>query len=187
MSDSQGAILIGGSAGSVQALMAILPNLPADFALPIIIVIHLRPDAKSIMCEIFSPRCQIPVREASDKDPIEPSTIYFAPPDYHLMVEEGFSFALCTDDPIKFSRPAVDVLFETAANVYGERAIGIILTGANDDGADGLRAICDAGGIGIIQEASSALAPQMPMAARQQCPEARMLGLSEIGEYLQHL
>jgi two-component system chemotaxis response regulator CheB len=181
------AILIGGSAGCVEALLSILPALPTKFMFPIIVVVHQRPNSKSFLSEIFSAKCRMGVKEVEDKAPVELGTIYFAPPSYHLMIEEDFTFALCVDDPVKFSQPAIDVLFETAANVYGVSAVGIILTGANDDGAQGLRAICDAGGVGIVQDARTSLAPQMPLAAQKRCPEARVLTLPEIGEYLQNI
>ena len=178
------AVFVGASAGSVHALMQILPLLPEDFQFPVVVVVHLPPAPKSIMCEIFSAKCFVKVKEAEDKERLEPGTVYFAPADYHLLVEADQTFSLSCDDPVLYSRPSIDVLFESAADAYGDKALGIVLTGANEDGTRGLRAICDAGGGGIVQDASQALAPQMPAMALKRCPTAMVLTLEEIAQYL---
>ena len=135
------AIAVGTSAGGVEALSILLPALPSNLAAAVFIVVHLPRERPSLLVEIFQPRCGLPVREAEDKGIVEPGTIYFAPPDYHLLIDKGPQLALSADEPVHYCRPSVDVLFESAADVYGERLLGIILTGANEDGASGLAAI----------------------------------------------
>jgi two-component system chemotaxis response regulator CheB len=127
------------------------------------------------------------VKEAEDKELISPATIYFAPPDYHLLIEPDFRLSLSSDAPVRYSRPAIDVLFETAADAFGDSLTGVILTGANSDGARGLRAVCDAGGSGLVQCIASAEGKAMPTSALELCPEARSLSLVEISAALNAL
>jgi two-component system chemotaxis response regulator CheB len=181
------AVVIGASAGAVEALSTLLPGLPASYGLPIVIVVHIPPDKKSALVELFQRRCAMQVREAEDKEPISRATIYFAPPDYHLLIEVDRSLSLSSDEPVLFSRPSIDVLFESAADAYGADLIAIVLTGANNDGAKGLRAVTDAGGEAIIQNPDDAFATAMPLAAMAECPKARILSLSEIALYLRDL
>jgi two-component system, chemotaxis family, protein-glutamate methylesterase/glutaminase len=179
------AIVIGASAGALEALTDLLPGLPADYRLPILIVVHLPPDKTSLFAELMRARCAIRVREAEDKEPIEPGVAYFAAPDYHLLVEQDKRLSLSDDEPVLFSRPSIDVLFESAADAYGGGLIGVVLTGANSDGANGLRAVVEAGGVAVIQEPGSAYAAAMPEAAIAACPDARVLPVNEIAAYLQ--
>jgi two-component system, chemotaxis family, protein-glutamate methylesterase/glutaminase len=179
------AVVIGASAGAFEALSAILPKLPASFRPPVMVVVHMPQDRKSMMAELLQGRCRVKVREAEDKEPICGGTVYVAPPDYHLLVEMHGYLSLSSDDPILFSRPAIDVLFESAADAYGPGLIGIILTGANHDGANGMKAIVDAGGLAIVQRPEDAFAPAMPEAALAACPNARVLSLEEIATWLQ--
>jgi two-component system chemotaxis response regulator CheB len=178
------AVVIGVSAGALEALSAILPFLPSDYALPVIIVVHVPPDKKSVLAELFGAKCGIKVREAEDKEPISGGTVYFAPPDYHLLVETGKSLSLSSDEPVLYSRPSVDVLFESAADAYGPSLIAIVLTGANPDGAKGLKAVTNAGGTAIVQSPAGAYASAMPEAAIAACPEAQILSLKDIAIYL---
>jgi two-component system chemotaxis response regulator CheB len=178
------AVVIGVSAGGLKALSAILPALPADYPLPIMIVIHLPPDRDSVVAELFDDRCALTVREAEDKEDILPGHVYFAPPDYHLLVEADYRLSLSSEEPVLFSRPSVDVLFETAADVYGEGLIGIILTGANPDGAAGLKAVMAAGGLALVQRPDLSYASAMPEAALDMCPQAESLSLEQIAEKL---
>lgn len=178
------AIAIGSSAGAVDALLHILPLLPPDFSLPVFIVVHLIPDKESIMADIFQHRCQLNVKEAEDKETIVPGTIYFAPPDYHLLVEKDETLSLSSEEPVLHSRPSIDVLFETAADAYHESLIGIILTGASSDGARGLKAVCAAGGKAIVQDPATAYTAVMPAAALEVCPAAEKMTLDEITRYL---
>ena len=181
------AVVIGASAGAMEALSVILPALPADFALPVMIVVHVPPGRPSVLAEIFQPKCRFPVREAEDKEPLAGGTAYFAPPDYHLLVEAEKSLSLSNDEPVLYSRPSIDVLFESAADAYGAALIGVVLSGANHDGAAGLKAIVDVGGTAIVQTPEDAFASAMPEAARAMCPEARVLSLTEIAAYLQKI
>jgi len=179
------AVVIGASAGALEALSAILPLLPADYRLPVLVVVHVPPDKKSILAELFQAKCQVRVREAEDKEPICPGTVYFAPPDYHLLVETNKSLSLSTDEPVLYSRPSLDVLFESAADAYGASLIAIVLTGANEDGAQGLKAVGDAGGRTIVQRPHGAYASAMPEAAIERSPDAAVLSLEEIASFLQ--
>ena len=129
------AIAIGASAGALDALSIILPTLPPEFPIPVLVVVHLPADKESLLASLLNAKCQIEVREATDKEPIKCGTIYFAPPDYHLLVEAEQSLSLSADEPVNFSRPSIDVLFESAADAYGSHLVGVILTGANNDGA----------------------------------------------------
>lgn len=181
------AVVIGTSAGAVQALSAILPPLPADYPLPVMVVVHVPPDRRNALTELFQTRCAMTVREAEDKEPLQPGVIYFAPPDYHLLVETPELLALSTDEPVLHSRPSIDVLFESAADAFGEGLVGIILTGANQDGADGLKAIGQAGGVVVVEDPASAAAAAMPEAALAAWPGAKAMSLEEIGVYLRSL
>jgi two-component system chemotaxis response regulator CheB len=181
------AIVIGASAGALEALSSLLPGLAADYRLPILIVVHLPPDKNSLFAELFRARCAIQVREAEDKEPIEPGVAYFAPPDYHLLVEDDRRLSLSGEEPVLFSRPSIDVLFESAADTYGEGLIGVVLTGASSDGAHGLKAVVKAGGVAIVQCPEGAYAATMPEAAIAACPEARVVPLSEIAAYLREV
>lgn len=179
------AIVIGSSAGALEALSAILPALPQDFALPIMIVVHVPAHRDSALSELFQAKCRVRVKEAEDKEPIVPGTVYFAPPDYHLLVEAGQSLALSSDEPVLFSRPAIDVLFESAADAFGAGLVGVVLTGANSDGARGLKAIADAGGRALVQSPRGAFAATMPEAAIEAVPGALVIPLERIATSLQ--
>jgi len=181
------AVVIGASAGALEALSVILPALPAEFGLPLIVVVHVPPDKRSMLAELFQAKCRIPVREAEDKEPISRGTVYFAPPDYHLLIEAEKSLSLSSDEPVLFSRPSIDVLFESAADAYGSALIAIILTGANHDGAKGMKAVAEAGGVPLVQNPDGAFASAMPEAAIQMCPGARIMSLDAIAAYLQDL
>jgi len=181
------AIVIGASAGGVEALGLILPALPATFRPSLLIVLHLPRERPSLLVEIYEKRCALPIREADDKEPIEPGTIYFAPPDYHMLVERNRQIALSTEEPVHYSRPSVDVLFESAADVYGSRLLGIILTGANQDGAAGLHAIHRAGGVTVVQQPDGAKVPLMIVSALQRNPADFVLSLPEIAALLERL
>jgi len=181
------AIVIGASAGGVEALGLILPRLPAKFRPSLLIVLHLPRERPSLLVEIYEKRCALPIREADDKEPIEPGTVYFAPPDYHMLVERNRQIALSTEEPVHFSRPSVDVLFESAADAFGSRLLGVILTGANEDGAAGLHAIHRAGGVTVVQQPDSAKVPLMVVSALQRNPADFVLSLPEIAELLKGL
>jgi two-component system, chemotaxis family, protein-glutamate methylesterase/glutaminase len=181
------AVVIGASAGALEALSAILPTLPKGYTLPILVVVHIPPDKDSLLAPILASKCKLKVQEAEDKQPIEPGTIYVAPPAYHLLVEKDRTLSLSNEEEVHFSRPSIDVLFETAADAYGSQLAGIVLTGANDDGAAGLRAIANAGGITVVQQPALAFSPMMPQAALHACPTARIMSLDAIATWLTSL
>ena len=178
------AVVIGASAGAIQALSEILPALPADFSVPILIVVHIPANSNNILAPLFDRKCRMAVREAEDKEPALGGVIYFAPPGYHLLVEAEGTLALSSDEEVLYSRPSIDVLFETAADAYGPALIGIILTGANSDGAKGLKAIAAAGGTALVQNPNNAYASAMPQAALAECSTARAMSLAEIVSFL---
>jgi two-component system chemotaxis response regulator CheB len=159
------AVVIGASAGAVQALLHILPLLPADFPLPVLAVVHVPPDRPNALVSLFQTKCRIKVKEAEDKEPALGGVVYFAPSDYHLLVEADGSLSLSSDELVNHSRPSIDVLLESSADAFGPRLTGIILTGANDDGARGLKAVMEAGGTVIVEDPLSAFASTMPEAA----------------------
>lgn len=159
------AIVIGGSSGAIDALTVLLPQLPAGVRAAVIVLLHLPRDRRSLLVDIFRERCALPVREAEDQQPIQRGHLYFAPPDYHLLVDRGPRLALSIDAPVMFSRPSIDVLFESAADSYGDKLVGVLLSGANDDGAQGLESIHAAGGYTVVQAPASAAMPTMPEAA----------------------
>jgi two-component system, chemotaxis family, protein-glutamate methylesterase/glutaminase len=178
------AVAIGASAGGVEALARLLPALPADCAAAVFVVIHLLRDRPNFLVDIFSHKCALQIREAQDKEPVAPGTVYFAPTNYHLLLDRGPQLALSVDDLVHLSRPSIDVLFESAADVYRERLLGIILTGANEDGAAGLAAVHAAGGITVVQEPETAHSPTMVLSAlKVQSPDL-VLSLGEIAELL---
>lgn len=181
------AIVIGASAGALEALSVILPSLPADFPASIIVVVHIPPDKRSVLAQLFQAKCRIKVIEAEDKEPLAPATAYFAPPDYHLLIEDKLTLSLTNEEPVLFSRPSIDVLFESAADVYGSNVIAILLTGANQDGARGLAAVANAGGQVIVQAPETAFAAAMPEAGLKLCPHAEVLSLDGISEYLKRI
>lgn len=178
------AVVIGASAGAIQALSEILPALPADFPLPILVVIHVPADRQDILAPLFRKKCRIAVQEAEDKELAEPGTVYFAPSDYHLLLETDGTLSLSSEEPVMHSRPSIDVLFESAADALGEALIGIVMTGANGDGAAGLKAIADAGGTAIVEDPAQAYADAMPLAALKLCPQARVMTREAIARFL---
>ncbi len=182
------AIVIGGSAGAIDALLTILPALPATLRASVIVALHVQRDKPSLLAQVFGPRCALPVHEAHDNQPLQPGTIVFAPPDYHLLLEAGPRLSLSVGVPVHFSRPAIDVLFESAADLFGERVIGILLSGANSDGALGLAAIEQAKGLCMVQAPDSASSPTMPLAALARIPQVpHILNPAAIAETLNNL
>ena len=152
-----------------------------------LVVVHVPPDRDNVLVPLLQAKCRIPVKEAEDKEPIAGGIIYFAPSDYHLLVETGGALALSVDEAVNYSRPAIDVLFESAADAFGPELTGVILTGANHDGAAGLKAIHDAGGATIVQDRAEAHATAMPDAALAACPSATIMNLDAIASYLSSL
>ena len=177
-------VVIGGSAGAIDVLRTVLSRLPENFPAAVAIVIHIPAEGPSLLPEVLASPGAPAMKVAEDKEPIAPGTIYFAPPDYHLLVEFGRTFALSLDERVHFSRPAIDVLFESAAAAYGSRLVGVVLSGANADGSAGLRAIAAAGGVTVVQTLESAEMIAMPAAALQAVPESAELDAAGIAHLL---
>ena len=174
------AVVIGASAGGVDALMKVLVGLPASFTLPVMVVLHLPEDKPSRLPEILAYRLEVRVSEAMDKQPIEPGTVYVAPTGYHLSVEADHSLSLSGEAAVNYSRPSIDVLMNSAADAYGSGLVGILLTGANHDGAQGMARIKARGGWTVVQNPEQAQSDTMPLAAiRRQAPDL-ILSLSDI-------
>jgi two-component system, chemotaxis family, protein-glutamate methylesterase/glutaminase len=172
-------VVIGTSWGGLNALTTVVSRLPGDFALPVTIVQHRHRASEGLLRELLQDRTTLHVCEVEDKAPMMPGTIYIAPADYHVLIEPGF-FSLTTDPPVRYSRPSIDVTFISAADAFAERTIGVVLTGANEDGAVGLRRVADRGGRAIVQDPETAESPVMPRAALAQVPGARVLPLEAI-------
>jgi two-component system chemotaxis response regulator CheB len=180
-------VVVGASWGGLQALGRLLSDLPHDFEPPVVVAQHRHPDSlEGTLRQLLQQQIHRPVLEAEDKLPIERRRVYIAPPDYHLLVERG-SFALSVDDRVRYARPSIDVLFESAADAYGDGVIGIILTGANDDGARGLARIKEVGGVALIQDPAEAAKRAMPDAAIAATSADAILPLEELGAYVYEL
>lgn len=179
-------VVVGCSWGGLHALEVILSGLPNDFDTPMAIVQHRRADSDDTMAQLLQRYTKLDVREVEDKDPIEPGIVYVGPPDYHLLIE-GAAFALSTDEPVAFSRPSIDVLFESAADALGRHVVGVLLTGANRDGARGLSCIKGVGGLAIVQDPTTAECRTMPDAGIEEARPDRVLPLVAIGPYLGQL
>ena len=175
-------IVVGVSAGGLFALRTLVAGLPRDFDIPVVVVQHRSRDSE-LLCELLQECAHLEVGEANDKEPILPGHVYVGPPDYHLLVENGY-FVLSTDEPVRFSRPSIDVMFQSAADAYAPDVVGIVLTGANADGSRGLRTIVDRGGYAVVQDPASAEVPVMPQHALKAVPEACVLALDAIGPHL---
>lgn len=178
------AIVIGGSAGALPVLKALLRALPAGRCAPLFVVLHVRDDRKSLLVEVLGAETPVRVLEPEDKQAIESGHLYVAPPGYHLLVEDKSSLALSLDRPEHFSRPSIDVLFESAARVFGKGLLGVLLSGASADGAAGLRAIHEAGGVTLVQAPSSAHHPTMPQAALSAFAPSLVLAPPELADTL---
>lgn len=179
-------VVVGTSTGGLKALQILLAGLPEEFPLPVAIVQHRGKDSESGLCDFLRQSSSLPVTEPEDKEPVLPGHVYLAPRDYHLLIENR-SFALSTDWPVSYARPSIDVLFESAADEYEERAIGVILTGANQDGSRGLGKIKARGGVTLVQDPAFAACPEMPQAAIAQTEVDWVLPLEEIAPRLEEL
>lgn len=181
------AVVIGASAGGVEALLTLLGPLRQGFVLPIIIVLHLPEERRSHLAEVFARRVALPVEEARDKQDILPGTVYFATPGYHLSVEQDRSLSLSLEDRVNHSRPSIDYLFESAADVYGPTLAAVLLTGANHDGARGLAVVKQRGGLTIVQDPTEAQVATMPQAALNVHQPDHVLTIHGIGRLLVEL
>ncbi len=177
-------VVIGGSAGSLDALHALFSALRGVRGATFIVVLHLSPTSKSLLPEVLGAYTDMPVREAVDKLPLTPGTVVVAPPDYHLLIERDLTCALSRDPAVHFSRPALDPLFQTAADVFGADTIGVLLSGANADGAAGLRTIQEAGGRVAVQDPATATAIEMPTAGMAACTPDHIATPRAIGHWI---
>ena len=177
-------VAIGTSWGGLEVLREILRELPAELDAGVVIAQHRSPESHpTAMLDLLGEVTRLRVTEAADKDEIRPGTVYLAAPDYHLLVEPGL-MTLSTDEPVLYARPSIDVLFETAAESYRERCIGVVLTGANDDGARGLARVVELGGAAIVQDPETAKRDEMPRAALRTTPSARVTPVADIAPLL---
>ena len=181
------AVVIGASSGGLQALKLILGQLPVDYPLPILIVQHISSDSGDGFAKLLDELCAIRVKEADEEEKILPGTVYLAPPDYHLLVEKEGKLALSADPPVSYARPSIDVLFESAAEIFGPELIGVILTGANFDGSHGLQALKLKGGVAIVQDPAEAEARPMPLAALAATEVDYVLRLDQMALHLVQL
>ena len=181
------AVVIGASAGGFEAMLAVLKGLPSTYPMPLVAVLHLPDNHDSRLAELFDYRLELRVREARDKEAIEPGTLYFAPSGYHLLVETDHTFSFSCEDRVNYARPAIDVLFDTAADAWGKSLAGILLTGANYDGAAGLAGMRVAGALTIVQDPATAEVPTMPEAAIRAMTPDLILPLAEIHSLLRRL
>lgn len=178
------AVVVGASAGGVEALLKVFGQLPKGFGVPILVVLHLPDERDSQMAQVFGHRLAIPVQEAQDKQNIQPGTLYVATPGYHLSVEADRSLSLSLEEPVHHSRPSIDVLFESAADVFGPNLLAVVLTGANNDGAQGLARVRELGGITVVQDPDEAQVSTMPEAALALQEPDHILTLQGIGQLL---
>ncbi len=174
------AVVIGASSGGLHALKKLLPALPKDFPCPILIVQHISPQSENYLTVILDKISEITVKEADEKEVIRPGIAYVAPPDYHMLVEADRTLSLSVEDKVNYSRPSIDVLFQTAADAYKEHLVGILLTGANADGSEGMAYIKKRGGFSIVQDPAEAESPFMPKSALQHHTPDRVLTLDGI-------
>jgi two-component system, chemotaxis family, protein-glutamate methylesterase/glutaminase len=172
--------VVGTSWGGLAALRELVSCLPADLPIPVVLVQHRHKHSDGALPQLLQDRTRLRVCEVEDKTPIEPGAIYVAPADYHLLVEPDY-FTLSVEEPIRYSRPSIDLTFSSAADVFGPKTIGVILTGANADGTAGLKRIAERGGATLVQEPATAESPAMPTSALQAVPSSRTLTIGAIG------
>ena len=174
---------VGTSWGGLAALSKLLRDLPADFGLPVVVVQHRGKDSDRLLAELLQDTTDLRVCEVEDKEPLTPGMVHIAPANYHVLVDDGY-LSLTLDEPVRFSRPSIDVMFASAADTYGPRAIGVVLTGANEDGARGLADIVKRGGLALVQNPRTAEIPIMPQAAVKAVPNAEILELDALAPRL---
>lgn len=180
-------IWVGGSAGSLEVLLKVLPQIKDEIDFAIVIVLHRKPGADILLTELLAARTNIPIKEIEEKDFIERGTIYLAPSDYHLLVEKDETFSLDSSEKVNYSRPSIDVAFESAAEIYKENLVGLLLSGANSDGVAGLIKIKKMGGCVLIQHPDSARVSYMPAQAGLHVDYDAMLQIDEIADWINNL
>lgn len=176
-------VVVGTSWGGLAALIKLLGGLPGDFSLPVAVVQHRSKDSERLLPELLQDATDLTVCEMDDKDALTPGTVHLAPANYHALIDHG-SISLTVEDPVRFSRPSIDVLFTSAADTYHSGTIGVVLTGANEDGSRGLQHIVKRGGRALVQDPKTAEIPIMPVAAIKAVPSAEVLALDAIAPRL---
>ena len=174
---------IGTSWGGLAAMSKLLGELPADFSLPVVVVQHRSKDSDRLLSELLQDATDLKVSEVEDKEPLMPGTVHIAPANYHVLIDAGY-LSLTLEEPVRFSRPSIDVMLSSAADTYGSGAIGVVLTGANEDGARGLSDIVKRGGRALVQDPRTAEIPIMPDAALKAVPSAEVLTLEALAPRL---
>ena len=187
MSCKYRAVVIGVSAGGMATLSELFPKIPSNFPIPIFVVQHIHKSQSEYLITYYNGLSNLTIKEAKDKEKAVPGNIYFAPPDYHMLLEEDETFSISIDEKVNYSRPSIDVLFESAADVYKNALVGIILTGANNDGTEGIRIIKQNGGYTIAQEPEEAEFLVMPKSAIDTGKIDKVLTLSEISDFINYL
>jgi len=177
-------VVIGSSAGGLSALEKLLTPLPAGFSMPVVAVQHVSPHSENYMTTYLNEKCNLTVKEADEKELLKAGVVYIAPPNFHVLIEEDHTISLSVEEKVNFSRPSIDVLFETAADVFRNKVIGIVLTGGNQDGALGLKAIKDHGGLTIVQSPDEAHVDIMPNIAIKTTKPDYVLALDDISKLL---
>jgi two-component system chemotaxis response regulator CheB len=174
---------IGTSWGGLAAMTKLLGGLPADFSLPVVVVQHRGKDSDRLLSELLQDATDMRVCEVEDKEPLVAGTVHIAPANYHVLIDAGY-LSLTVEEPVRFSRPSIDVMLSSAADTYGSGAIGVVLTGANEDGARGLSHIVRRGGRALVQDPKTAEIPIMPVAAMKAVPSAEVLSLDALAPRL---
>lgn len=180
-------IAVGVSAGGMDALSIIIPTLPPEFPIPVVVIQHVSPHSDNFITRYLDNISPIKVKEVDEKEKLKPGVVYTAPPNYHLLVEEDETFSLSLEERVNFARPSIDVFFQSAADVYGPHLVGIILTGANNDGSLGLKMIKAKGGLTIVQDPQTAEVDGMPRAAVEATKVDHILTIEQIGPFLVEL
>jgi len=183
---SYSVVAIGTSWGGLAALTKLLGDLPSDFSIPVVVVQHRSIDSERLLVQLLQDATDLTVCEIEDKDPLTPGSVHVAPPNYHVLIEDGH-FSLTVEEPVRFSRPSIDVMLASAGDTYGSAAIGVVLTGANEDGARGLARIVKRGGRALVQDPKTAEIPIMPQAAIRAVPTAEVLSLDKLAPRLLEL
>jgi two-component system chemotaxis response regulator CheB len=180
-------VVVGASWGGLDAIRIILQGLPAELDAAVVVAQHRSPESHpTAFRDLLGAVTRLKVCEAGDKDELQPGTVYIAAPDYHLLIDER-TVSLSTDEPVQFARPSIDVLFESAAEAYRERCIGVVLTGANADGSRGLQRVVELGGTALIEDPETAKRDEMPRAAVAAVPRARVAPVEELAAIIVEL
>ena len=181
------ALLIGGSAGSLEVILKLLPGLNPALRFPIILVLHRKPGKDDILTNLLAAKTEMKVKEVEEKEVMLPATLYIAPPNYHLLIENDHTFSLDASEKVNFSRPSIDVTFESAAEVFKENLVCLLLSGANSDGTAGLKIVKEFGGMALVQDPATAVVGFMPEAALANVDVDVVLKSNEMSEYINNL